>query len=516
MIQYSNIKAYNQIWSPMGRYPMVDNSIFETYQEALTFATTNAVAVVGSLITVTNDSVSTNNGVYQLIYNGEAPLSSSTQPTGLKKVGDVDLSNYATKQDIASVYKVKGSVATEADLPATAAEGDVYNVIDSGKNFVWVKNLTENKDGWDDLGGIVDLSPYALAANVNSKFETVEGSIATNAGSIQTINQTLNTKVDKVEGSSLITSEKLALIDTNASEILTLKSEDNAIKGRLDTIEGFFKGTDDQGNNIGLGTINTQLANHETRIGALETADQERLNQIGTLMTFKTNTEKSLETLVANDTQQAGLISGLTTTLNETNATVAGHTTSISTLTGLVSTNTQDIANIQSSIQGLAVKSVKSDEKILAANTNGELYTTIGLASHKDSDGKTWIDLTGIEGAVINSFDASAFVLDGMIDTITYDPQTQNMVITWNDDSGKSEAEKTVTIPLSGLVDTYTAGSGLIVDNNEFSVVLSTSDKNKLSFDAQGGLLVDISGDIKTLEETMDSKIADAFEWITA
>jgi hypothetical protein len=64
MIQYSNIKAYNQIWSPMGRYPMVDNSIFETYQEALAFATTNAVAVVGSVITVTNDTDSNKNGVY--------------------------------------------------------------------------------------------------------------------------------------------------------------------------------------------------------------------------------------------------------------------------------------------------------------------------------------------------------------------------------------------------------------------------------------------------------------------
>ena len=29
MITYSNLKAYNQIWSPMGRYPMIDNTIFE-------------------------------------------------------------------------------------------------------------------------------------------------------------------------------------------------------------------------------------------------------------------------------------------------------------------------------------------------------------------------------------------------------------------------------------------------------------------------------------------------------
>ena len=129
MIQYSNLKAYNQVWSPMGRYPMVDNSQFETYQEALTFATTNSVAVVGSIITVTNDPDTTKRGVYELIYTGTATLTKDTQPTGIKRVGaDIDLSNYVTKGEIASVYKAKGSVATFDALPTDAQVGDVYNV----------------------------------------------------------------------------------------------------------------------------------------------------------------------------------------------------------------------------------------------------------------------------------------------------------------------------------------------------------------------------------------------------
>lgn len=82
MVEYSNIKAYNQIWSPMGRYPMVDNSIFETYEEALNFATTNSVAVVGNIIAVTNDEDGNKNGAYWL--TGENP---EGQPTGLQKTG---------------------------------------------------------------------------------------------------------------------------------------------------------------------------------------------------------------------------------------------------------------------------------------------------------------------------------------------------------------------------------------------------------------------------------------------
>lgn len=179
MIQYSNLKAYNQIWSPMGRYPMVDNSIFQTYQEALTFATTNSVAVVGSVITVTSDEDSAKNGVYQLIYTGEAPLTAETQPSGLKKIGsDIDLSNYVTKGEIASVYKAKGSVATFEDLPTNAQTGDVYNVIATGKNYVWVENLIDGESGWDDLAGIVDLSPYALKSEVETSINTITGNIA--------------------------------------------------------------------------------------------------------------------------------------------------------------------------------------------------------------------------------------------------------------------------------------------------------------------------------------------------
>lgn len=48
----------------------------------------------------------------------------------------------------ANVFTYKGSVATYNDLPSLDNKvGDVYNVLDTGKNFAW--------DGitWDDLGG---------------------------------------------------------------------------------------------------------------------------------------------------------------------------------------------------------------------------------------------------------------------------------------------------------------------------------------------------------------------------
>lgn len=60
---------------------------------------------------------------------------------------------------VASVYKYKGSVASESALPSSdQTVGDVYNVEDTGDNYAW--------DGsqWDKLGGTVDLSSYLKVA----------------------------------------------------------------------------------------------------------------------------------------------------------------------------------------------------------------------------------------------------------------------------------------------------------------------------------------------------------------
>ena len=99
-----------------------------------------------------------------------------------------------------------------------------------------------------------------------------------------------------------------------------------------------------------------------------------------------------------------------------------------------------------------------------------------------------------------------------MLDEASYDTATKEIVLKWNLGADKEE----MRIPMGSLVDTYTAGSGLKVINNEFSVVLDTNANNKLKV-TEGGLLVDIAEDLTlvsiTLENKMDTKISDAFSW---
>ena len=370
MIQYSNIKAYNQVWSPMGRYPMVDNSQFETYQEALTFATTNAVAVVGSIITVTNDPDTTKRGVYELIYTGEAPLTKDTQPTGIKKVGaDIDLSNYVTKGEISSVYKAKGSVATFEDLPTNAQVGDVYNVIATGKNYVWVENLIDGESGWDDLAGIVDLTPYATTASVEGHVATLNGEITKNAAGILTLNTEVAKKVDAVEGYSLIAADKLALIDTNAADIQALENKN--LDSRISTLEGMFKSED---GTIDLSDITETLNDNTARIGDLESGkvDNETFN---TLSGTVSEIQGTLAEAVALNAAQTGLINGLqesvTALTNTYNSGIQGLTSTVNSHTDAIGKNTTDLSALT------AVVNTINGDYLKAADITGKLDTSV-------------------------------------------------------------------------------------------------------------------------------------------
>lgn len=177
---------------------------------------------------------------------------------------------------ISSVYSYKGSKDTYAELPSDAAAGDVWNVEEAHDNHPAGTNWAWTGTAWDALGGAIDLSAYynktqadaAIAAAVSAEKtlrETadneLDSKITTNTQAIAKINGSADTegslantlkqakdyadtkvsgvsglvanKVDKVEGSTLIPETKLALIDTNASDIDALEVRVAANEAKL-------------------------------------------------------------------------------------------------------------------------------------------------------------------------------------------------------------------------------------------------------------------------------------------
>ena len=146
-------------------------------------------------------------------------------------------STYATKtelsQQVASVYKVKGSVATESALPQEGNTiGDVYNVETDGSNYVW--------DGtqWDKLGGTVDLSNYYTKSQVDTelgkKLDTTTASSTylsqTTASSTYATIQALNAKADASDVTSI--EDTIATYGTMA----TKNADDYSTKAVADTL----------------------------------------------------------------------------------------------------------------------------------------------------------------------------------------------------------------------------------------------------------------------------------------
>lgn len=173
----------------------------------------------------------------------------------------------ALKTSLSAALNYKGSVDTFAALPTDPTKGDVYNVVAANGNIPAGTNYAWNGESWDALGGSVDLSGYYTKdevdsaiknADISSKLVEVNSKIDANTTALNIINGTAETSgslantlklakdytdtqltgyVKKVEGSSLITEEKLALIDTNASDILELQTAVEANTAALNVLK---------------------------------------------------------------------------------------------------------------------------------------------------------------------------------------------------------------------------------------------------------------------------------------
>lgn len=142
------------------------------------------------------------------------------------------------KASVAAALDYKGTKDTYDALPTEGnKKGDVWNVVaahgttPAGTNYAW--------DGakWDPLGGTIDLSGYYTRSQVDdaisaSKTE-LEAADTALEGQITTVTNQLNNKVDKVEGSGLISDTDLNQIRTNKSDIESLQT---SVGGKQDEL----------------------------------------------------------------------------------------------------------------------------------------------------------------------------------------------------------------------------------------------------------------------------------------
>ena len=365
----ANIQGFG-IQLATGGFSLEANTIFATYAEALAYAQSSA-AYEGKVISVTSGD---KKGVYSIEAVGANAV--------LKEVGaKIDLSNYVTKGEISAVYKAKGSVATFEELPTNAQVGDVYNVADTGKNYVWVENLVDGESGWDDLAGIIDLTPYATTESVEGHVNTLNGLIAANTGAIGAINTELAKKVDAVEGSSLIPADKLALIDTNAGAIGSLNGQVSGLTGRVESLEQFFSDDSIEGGGISLAGVNAAIADLQQN-----KADKSALTELsGTVSTI----QGTLDAAVALNGEQTTLINGLSEKVTglETlyNDSVLSLSSTVNSHTGSISELNTNLGLVQADVATIKGDYLKADD-IKGKLDASEYEAKVALLEKADTD----------------------------------------------------------------------------------------------------------------------------------
>lgn len=142
------------------------------------------------------------------------------------------------KASVAAALDYKGTKDTYDDLPTEGnKKGDVWNVVaahgttPAGTNYAW--------DGakWDPLGGTIDLSGYYTKSQVDDAISAAKTELETAdtalEGQITTVTNQLNNKVNKVEGSGLISDTDLNQIRTNKSDIESLQT---SVGGKQDEL----------------------------------------------------------------------------------------------------------------------------------------------------------------------------------------------------------------------------------------------------------------------------------------
>lgn len=142
------------------------------------------------------------------------------------------------KASVAAALDYKGTKDTYEELPTKGnKKGDVWNVVaahgttPAGTNYAW--------DGaaWDPLGGTIDLSGYYTKSQVDGAISAakteLEAADTALEGQITTVTNQLANKVDKVEGSGLISDTDLNQIRTNKSDIESLQT---SVGGKQDEL----------------------------------------------------------------------------------------------------------------------------------------------------------------------------------------------------------------------------------------------------------------------------------------
>lgn len=138
-------------------------------------------------------------------------------------------------------------------------------------------------------------------------------------------------------------------------------------------------------------------------------------------------------------------------------------------------------------------------------NVEGHLNLTYNTETKK-------INLEGFDSSVIASIDATAFIKDGMVNTVELvtDPESHNpgtyLVITFNTDAGKDA----IYLDVTSLISVYQGTNGVQVTGKDIHLIIDPTSESYLSLSNNG---IKLKGIDSKITEVVEQAIIEAFAW---
>lgn len=154
-----------------------------------------------------------------------------------------------------------------------------------------------------------------------------------------------------------------------------------------------------------------------------------------------------------------------------------------------------------------ALRNVTGQNFIKKNDTNieGHLNLTYNTETKK-------INLEGFDSSIIASIDATAFIKDGMINTVelvtdpeSHDPGTY-LVITFNTDAGKDA----IYLDVSSFIDVYEGHNGIKVTGKDIHLIIDPTSEPYLSLSDNG---IKLKGINSKITEVVEQAIIKALAW---
>lgn len=463
---------------------------------ALTFSTNHAGAVVFDR---TTHSIYVGGNQYGGSNLVDATFSSNVLTITKRDSSTVqlDFSTLATAESVMNAFK---QLHDEVDAIETGAGLSATGTYTANSSTNYLKTVTSLK-GADEA---LDAQIKTVADEVDA-IETGAGLEAngaysadsttnylTQATSLKDADKKLDTKVKSIEDSLFDVTDFNYISNGTSTSIRTVE-DGGKLKPVIDT-------TDAVGSSNPL-TTKTYVDNKVAALDGTATI----ASKSGDVVTLKAGLTET-DGVVANSTATDIQLAAVASTGAAASVAIADSGNKIT------ATNVEGaLAELADAITNTTV-SVASNEKIISMSNSNVLSSTLAIAIEKQGESgnqKDYIVLKGINGAEVAKVDASAFVLDGMLDSAELVTTAESGVsisvpyikLTFNTDSGKNP----IRFSVSSLVDTYTSGDAntLTVSNYTITPVTAAVAENGTALTTGGQVYTAIAAtkgqDIQTI-----------------